>query len=195
LSPHYREIQLSSINAPEGALEWGNRLNDAKSKYWPLAVSGVLFSMAFVSDICWAAALADEDATQWIWGLGSMASLGFFISSLTKDHFKVLHYLADHAGIHLQYSIAAGPLEKIKVTQRTLAWSGIRSADYSVIDEEDGSETRTGVELTLNTPLGSGRNTVSLQADHPSHLMSLVTMHLDRVRHAPQKKGSTIAIA
>ena len=186
---------MSNINAPEGALEWGTRLNNVKSKYWPLAVSGVLFAMAFVSDICWAAALADEDATQWIWGLVSMACLGFFISSLTKDHFKVLHYLADHAGVHLQYSIATGPLEKIKIAQRTLAWSGIRSADYSVIEDEDGSETKTGVELTLSIPLRSGKNTVSLPADQPSHLMSLVTMHLDRVRHAPQKSGSTLAIA
>lgn len=186
---------MSSINAPEGALEWGHRLNNAKSKYWPLAVSGVLFAMAFVSDICWAAALADEDTTQWIWGLGSMTCLGFFISSLKKDHFKVLHYLADHAGIHLQYSIAPGPLEKIKIAQRTLAWSGIRNADYAVTQDEDGSETRTGVKLTLDIPLGSGRNTVSLQANDPSHLMSLVTMHRDRVRHAPQKSGSTMAIA
>jgi len=127
-------------------------------------------------------ALAEESPMQWFWGLALMMCLAALIASLRSDCFKLLHYVADRTGIHLQFRIATGPLEASKLLHRTQVWSAIKTATYSSTTDEDGSVTPVGVVLTLKRPIESGRTMIELKSDRPEQLMSLIHSQLNSVR-------------
>lgn len=180
---------------PEKTIEWGKQPRTGLSKYRPIAISGFLFLVTGVSDILFAAALAEGSALQWIWGLALIASLSVFIASLKADCFRLLRYVVDQTGVHLQYEIATGPLETSRLVHRLRSWSGIKSAEFSTQVDEDGSETHEGIVLTLSTPLESGRTKIALESDCPEQLMLLVHSHIDCTRHFQRDAALALAIA
>jgi hypothetical protein len=158
-------------------IEWGKQTTVGWRKYRPLAISASLFLLAFICDVMAAAAIAQDSGMQWMWGMALMVFIVIFFVTLRSDWFKPLHYVVDHAGIHIQYEIAAGPLEAARLIRKTQVWSCISSADYSNVTDEDGTETPIGVLLTLHKPLESGRTQVALESDDAVRLMSLVQLH------------------
>jgi hypothetical protein len=179
----------------EESIECGKQPRTGLSKYRPIAISGSLFLLTGISDILFGAALAEGSALQWFWVSTLIGSFSAFIASLQADCFRLLSYVVDQAGVHLQYEIASGPLETSELVHRTRSWSGITSADYTTQTDEDGSETHDGVVLTVSTPLESGRTKIELKSDCPEQVMRLVHSHISATRRVSRTSGSALAIA
>lgn len=185
---------MNTITANEKNIKRGNEAKAGRKRYWPLVISGTLFSLAFACDLMWATALAEKSNMHWLWGLALLTFLGVFYASLKLDHFKILHYLVDHAGIHLQYQIATGPLEKSTVIHRTKAWTDIKSAAFSSRNDEDGSETHDAVVFLLERPIESGRFEIELKSERPEQIMALFHRHIEQVQVSLKSERKTLAI-
>lgn len=186
---------MTTNAAPDTHIEWGKPSRAVANKHWPLVLSGTLCLAALVTDILTAVALAQESASVWVWGLGLSGALAAFITSLNADHFKMVHYVADASGIHLQYEVSTGPLEASQLVRRTQVWSGIRSATLSTHTDEDESETPDGVVLVLSKPLESGRTTIKLPSDQPEQLLSPAQAPRSNAPLTQKNARGTMAIA
>ena len=186
---------MISNMAPELTFTWGKPSTICRNKYWPITKSVTLFLIALVIDVLLAAALAEESPTQWMWGLALILGFVTFIASLRSDCFKLLHYVADRSGIHLQYQVAAGPLEKFQLVHRTKNWSAVRHAAYLSSTNEDETNTNIGVVLTLMDPIERGRTTVELLSDCPEQMMSLVNSQIGNSRKPMASPDLDLVIA
>ena len=183
-----------STTTHENSIKYGSQSEAGRKKYGPLAISGAIFFLTLGCDLLWASALAYESNMHWFWVLSMLVCFSLFVASLKLDHFKILHYVVDHEGIHLQYQIATGPLETAKVVHRKKAWTDIKSADYSTRRDEDGSETREAVIFSLFRPIESGRTEIELQSERPERIMSMFHQHLEQVQVATKNTRQILAI-
>ena len=186
---------MTTTMTPGETIEWGKPSTKCRNKYRLIAMSGTLFIAAFSCDILLGTALAEESTMQWFWGLALMMCLVAFIASLRSDRFKLLHYVADRTGIHLQHQIATEPLETSKLVHRTQDWAAIKTATYSTRTEEATSETPVGVVLTLKRPIESVRTKIELESDRPERMMSLVHSQLSVTRNPERSPDFVLAIA
>jgi hypothetical protein len=177
------------------SIEWGMRSKKSGFKYRPIAISCMFFLITLVCDILLVASLAEESFAVWLWALAVAACFAMFIASLKSDYFKVLHYVVDHAGVHLQYEVTKGPLETSKLVQRMQSWSAVKSANYSTHSVDDDAEVRRGVMLTLNGPLEGGRTNVELRSDRPEQLMAYVGSQLNPSQVLKRNPDAALAIA
>ena len=177
------------------SIEWGIRSHACGFKYRSLVISGIFFLTTLACDILLATSLAEESLAVWLWAIAVTVCFATFITSLKSDYFKVLHYVVDHAGVHLQYEVTKGPLETSKLVQRMQSWSAVKSANYSTHSVEDDADVRRGVLLTLRKPLEGGRTNVELLSDRPEQLMAYVGSQLNPSRVTQKNSDATMAIA